>query len=69
MPDGDGVIDSLSRRFGDREVTIGFSPGFRPREPRPDRVTVQVYAGKRLSDVPPLVFAEVTRDLAVLGLA
>jgi len=69
MPDGDGVIDSLSRRFGDREVTIGFSPGFRPREPRPDRVTVQVYAGKRLRDVPPLVFAEVTRDLAVLGLA
>lgn len=69
MPDGDGLIDSLSRRFGDREVTIGFSPGFRPREPRPDRVSVQVYAGKRLRDVPPLVFAEVTRDLAVLGLA
>jgi hypothetical protein len=69
MPDGDGLIDSLSRRFGDREVTIGFSPGFRPREPRPDRVSVQVYAGKRLRDVPPLIFAEVTRDLAVLGLA
>jgi hypothetical protein len=69
MPDGDGLIDSLSRRFGDREVTIGFAPGFRPREPRPDRVSVQVYAGKRLRDVPPLVFAEVTRDLAVLGLA
>jgi len=69
MPDGDGLIDSLSRRFGDREVTIGFAPGFRPREPRPDRVSVEVYAGKRLRDVPPLVFAEVTRDLAVLGLA
>jgi hypothetical protein len=69
MPDGDGLIDSLSRRFGDREVTIGFSPGFRPRESRPDRVSVQVYAGERLRDVPPLIFAEVTRDLAVLGLA
>lgn len=69
MPDGDGLIDSLSRRFGDREVSIGFSPGFRPREPRPDRVSVRVYAGKRLRDVPPLIFAEVTRDLAVLGLA
>jgi hypothetical protein len=69
-PDGDGIMSDLSRRFGDRVAYIGFSPGFRPREPRPSEVSISVTLQrvKKLGKVPPLAYSEIMRDLATLNL-
>jgi hypothetical protein len=69
-PDGDGVMSDLSRRFGEYVAYVGFSPGFRPREPRPSEVSISVSIQrvKKLGKVPPLAYSEIMRDLATLNL-
>jgi hypothetical protein len=69
-PDGDGVMSDLSRRFGDHLAYVGFSPGFRPREPRPSEVSISVAVQrvKKLGSMPPLAYSEIMRDLATLNL-
>jgi hypothetical protein len=70
-PDGDGILCELHRSFGNVKAYLTFSPGFRPREPRPDTVTVHsvgFYEAPLAANAPPIAYAELVRDLTVLNL-
>ena len=69
-PDGDGLMSDFVRHFGEHVAYVGFSPGFRPREPRPTDVSisVSVQRGSKRGEVPPMAYSEIMRDLATLNL-